>query len=658
MFDVDRADISPNGRIYTKVVKIIDEDKLNVRLYITNQPIIREVKTLLCLSYNKFVGCKPLIDALLDENDYLVGILTDIIETDASTSSSLSSQVSPFNERSAFEAEHSEDEGSKYNEDTYVEERSRKRRKRDIEIIILIDSILIENRMPSLYDEFINYVDSFYMNPLRHCNGNTKDSQNLPIDPILFESIPAGEEIEIGDICYHENTIRELVNSNNLVDPFTRKPLPQSLINKYLVVAPKDIVINGITYDISDGILNLRSSGIENLDDIVQYAPFIEELDVSGNSSFYDLSKLRYFNKLLELDISDTFVRNIDPIRELHHLGILIVSQCLDLKNFDPILSCHRLMYLDISGTNLSEGLDFIKNCRSLETLFLINCDIYDISFIEDLRLLKRLDLSSNVAIENIDKLVVCSNMRNLELNETYIENIEFVRNMDSLRELDIGRTSVKDLSPIQDKRIKKLNISYSEVESLDILRNLKHLTYLDISGLKNLDVNLILECETLKTVIMTDTDIDRHMEILMMPNMEKIVTSDGVEMFSQSVALNAAIRNGNVATDRGGNNWWGAVEEDESAEQSEDEQNEDLDISGDGLEVQHYRDIFDPTERSEDERSADRSADRSEQREGQREDERSEDDEGFDLTSNLDIFDEGGTFYNVDEVDSNYPVN
>lgn len=142
----------------------------------------------------------------------------------------------------------------------------------------------------------------------------------------------------------------------------------------------------------------------------------------------YSLEGLQFATQMEWLDISETYVKDIGPLRHLK-----------------------ELTYLELDR-NLIEDVSPLAELTKLEHLKLYNNFIRDIGPLKDLTNLRYLDVHYNVDSRN----------------KNGIEDIAAVANMKALELLDISANSITDITPMQGlENIKHLDMSNNHIRDI-----------------------------------------------------------------------------------------------------------------------------------------------------------------------------------------------
>ena len=171
----------------------------------------------------------------------------------------------------------------------------------------------------------------------------------------------------------------------------------------------------------------------------------------------------------------------LEPITELSDLTILDISET-SIEDISPLRSANKLKVLRANST-LIEDISALKYCITLEELEVANTSINDIAVLQALRNLQKLNLS-NTMISRLQYLKSCPNLSTLNLSGCKISNISALQDLSQLKSVDISNTAIRDLSPLsQTKDLQSLNISGTAVTNLRALGQLENLRELYCSN-------------------------------------------------------------------------------------------------------------------------------------------------------------------------------
>lgn len=187
--------------------------------------------------------------------------------------------------------------------------------------------------------------------------------------------------------------------------------------------------------------IDLKNTYVQNLKGIDIFEK-LYNVDIS-KTTITDITPLKDLKELSSLNISNTSISDISILKEIKELTYLNIS---DTKVKDvSALSDNDLWVLNVSNNSDIKGYEKIK---SLQELVAVNCNIKDVSNLEDLKWLYILDLSENPNIENISELK--NNLNSLILSKCNLKTIENLSSIESLEVLDISYNNLTDINGIE----------------------------------------------------------------------------------------------------------------------------------------------------------------------------------------------------------------
>jgi len=210
---------------------------------------------------------------------------------------------------------------------------------------------------------------------------------------------------------------------------------------------------------------------------------FLEILHL-GNKNITDITLLKYFTGIKELDLSDNKIKDITPIANLTQLKSLEISNNpitdinaleklieleslglykINVKNKYVLASLKALKFLSISDqTDIFETIGSLNN---LETLYINRTDNLNLCDLNSLTSLKRLSMSAN-DISDISCLKSLKNLEYLTLQNNPIDDISVLSNYSKLSSVDLRDTSIKDIRVLKDlKKIDTVIIDDTQVK-------------------------------------------------------------------------------------------------------------------------------------------------------------------------------------------------
>lgn len=200
-----------------------------------------------------------------------------------------------------------------------------------------------------------------------------------------------------------------------------------------------------------------------------------ESLDFSGQTRLKDLTPLSLFARLKTLNLSQTAVSSLFPLRQLTMLEHLdcSYSQVSELSFLSYLTNLKTLV---VDGCPIS-SLNGIEQLHLLQELSAIDASLIDVSALKSLTQLQVLNLAQT-QVSELRGIANLGNLQILNLSSTPVRNIKLVGELHTLEELDLSFSAVSNLSPIANcTNLQKLyitGIAISEVDFLNQLPNLK----------------------------------------------------------------------------------------------------------------------------------------------------------------------------------------
>jgi Leucine-rich repeat (LRR) protein len=193
------------------------------------------------------------------------------------------------------------------------------------------------------------------------------------------------------------------------------------------------------------------------------------------------LNDIRKVTGMDSLDISgNRYIRNIDPVSELHDLRYLNISHTA-ISDVTPLRNLTELADVDISKTAIRD-LSPLRYAVNLSRLNMSNTSVDSIQIIQRFPNLKVLEMKGSTSrdfsiLNGLDSLVV------LDLERTNLPNLQHVGSLTNLRTLNVSKTSVTDISVLKNlSKLALLNIDSTRVKDISALSNLKGLRVLHMN--------------------------------------------------------------------------------------------------------------------------------------------------------------------------------
>jgi hypothetical protein len=198
----------------------------------------------------------------------------------------------------------------------------------------------------------------------------------------------------------------------------------------------------------------------------------VTSLDLSHDESLTDISFIRHFPNLVELNLENTPLgNNYYPITCLYSLQSLKLSR-LGLTAISPLTKLTDLIELDLSHGGMRRISPLLK-LPHLERLNLFSCvNIRDIHLLANMKLLTHLNIAFTTYDQPIypplDFLSSLLNLKSLNVSFNPIESLDPIGNLTNLEILDIatcGRYGYTLSYAFIDhiKSLKQIHISYNE---------------------------------------------------------------------------------------------------------------------------------------------------------------------------------------------------
>lgn len=206
-------------------------------------------------------------------------------------------------------------------------------------------------------------------------------------------------------------------------------------------------------------------------------------LDISGDSSLTNLGAVSQLKHLVEINLANTPVTDLSPLRNLNKLEKINCSGAA-VKRIDDLRYASNLVILDLSNTGISE-LSVASNFKKLNTLDLSYSAVKSIRPLAELPVLSKLSLSG-ITLSHPDELGQIPALTNLDLSNSGIENIEPLDSLFQLQNLNIDSTAIVRLEPLsQLESLTTIEANHTGITDLSPLEKLAslHIIYCDNSG-------------------------------------------------------------------------------------------------------------------------------------------------------------------------------
>ncbi len=212
--------------------------------------------------------------------------------------------------------------------------------------------------------------------------------------------------------------------------------------------------------------ISSEDKGIRDLTGL-EFATNLEWLKIQGNQ-ISDITPLKGLTKLDLLDISANEIIDLSPLAGLKNLRHVKVSHN-NISDLSPMAGLSNLRRFDSWGNPLSDlsplvGVEVIDICggepdistlkgaKNLKELYLLGCQVSDVSPVAEFTGLTRLGLPGN-RISDISLLAKLTNLKWLELTDNKISDVSPLAQLKNLTWLHVGGNLIADFSPLDELR-------------------------------------------------------------------------------------------------------------------------------------------------------------------------------------------------------------
>lgn len=286
----------------------------------------------------------------------------------------------------------------------------------------------------------------------------------------------------------------------------------------------------------------------------------IKFLKIFTNLESLDLTSITYpqvtipkwmkiMAKLGIFDLDERFSIDLSPLKKLSHLQSLFIKGNT-VKNIKPLIYIKNLRMLDIPSINQIKNKKYIARLTNLQSLYIDNTSIDDISYISNLINLKKLYLTIPMSY-NPEPLRKLKNLEIISLRGGF-SDLDILKEMIKLTELYIGDTQVSNLELLRGlPNLKKLYLSDTNVYDIEPLRALTNLHVLVISNTKVSNIEALEVLNKLELLAINNTRVSdikplkglKSLKMLSIVNCENI-TDEQVEELQKALPELGIIRN------------------------------------------------------------------------------------------------------------------
>lgn len=211
-----------------------------------------------------------------------------------------------------------------------------------------------------------------------------------------------------------------------------------------------------------------------------------------------------YIQKTSEKPIYSTEENNIFKDNNLYECVKDELSKNNLSVNYETVKTV-KLLTCPKRGIVKLDGIEYLTN---LESFYIYNNEITDLTPLKDLTQLQKLSIFTN-KLTNIDDLKNLVNLDTLHIGFNKISDISVVANFKNLESLSINYNQIKDISPLKNLiLLERIEAGNNKIENISSLKNLKKLKNLDISDNFIEDISIISNFESLEWLTINNNKI------------------------------------------------------------------------------------------------------------------------------------------------------
>ncbi|MGD8782691.1 MAG: leucine-rich repeat domain-containing protein, partial [Ignavibacteria bacterium] len=177
----------------------------------------------------------------------------------------------------------------------------------------------------------------------------------------------------------------------------------------------------------------------------------LENLALDQTHILSDISPLANLTNLTELNLESNNISDISALRNMTKMYSLhlIGNPIEDFSALEDMTELNDL-WIGQYGSNIypCTGTDVISNFTKLDILWITDCDVFDISFISTLSVLRYLRLSY-CNVENISAISNCTQLMRLYLDGNNITDITPLEELTNIYLLDLKYNEITNIEPL-----------------------------------------------------------------------------------------------------------------------------------------------------------------------------------------------------------------
>lgn len=207
----------------------------------------------------------------------------------------------------------------------------------------------------------------------------------------------------------------------------------------------------------------------------------VESLEINESESISTLEDLTHLEGLKSLTIQNTEIGNADALSQMSQLTELYLINC-GLYDISFVKGLPNLTHASFYG-NALDDIGALAYCTELEELSLGCCNIQDISALAFNTELTELGLQGN-NISDIEALRNLTNLTGLNLMSNNVWDVSPLSGLTNLEALGLANNWIHDISALSGlEKLYNLSLDVNEIEDISALKNMKEMKWLGLSN-------------------------------------------------------------------------------------------------------------------------------------------------------------------------------
>ncbi|MDP1621514.1 MAG: hypothetical protein Q8M08_04155 [Bacteroidales bacterium] len=195
-------------------------------------------------------------------------------------------------------------------------------------------------------------------------------------------------------------------------------------------------------------------------------------VNLSGNTAIMNLEPLNKLSDLKEVNISETRINDLMPLRNLNKLEILDISNT-NVTSLEPLHYCVHINQLRMKGAPVSD-LSVVPAFKSLIILDISATKVQSLDAISEMTTIKDLRIN-HTSIKDITSVADLVNLEMLNISSTPVDNLDALKNLMHLRILLADSSGINSLAPLDDLlKLQRIYCDYTGIDQKDALGFLK----------------------------------------------------------------------------------------------------------------------------------------------------------------------------------------